>query len=192
MAFWSDVSLEPRRSFKFLLYLGESSDGGERGVPVWVVKSTGAPKINIDEAAHNFLNHEFFFPGLVKYDPITVTLVDAIDVEISDKLIAKLVQSGYNTPDSANEAKSSIITKGKASAGLGTVRIEQLGNDEDGQDKKIAFVLKGAWVKNLNFPDTLDYSTSEVANITMEIRYDYFHYEGVNGVKAPGFGTPTL
>lgn len=190
-SFWSEPQREARRNFKWLLYLGNVSADSDIGVPVWVVKNVSAPSVELQEGEHQFLNHTFYYPGIVKYPEIEVTLVDKIDVEISDRLIRRFVQSGYNVPDNANNAVQSIATKSQSLGALGTVRLEMLGDGEDGQDGKISFVLQGAWVKKIQFPQNLDYSSSDISEISLTLRYDFFKFAGVrsNGETfVPGMG----
>ena len=79
MAFWSATqNTEPRRDFKFLLRVID--------LPVWVVKTVNLPQISVGESEHKFLNHTFYFPGSVKYNEISFTVVDAIDEKISQKI----------------------------------------------------------------------------------------------------------
>ena len=62
---WQSAGIEPKRKFKFILILGD--------VPAWVVKTAGRPNINVSEGGkHNFLGHEFKFPGRVTWDNIEV------------------------------------------------------------------------------------------------------------------------
>jgi len=180
MAFWSNTAAEPRRNFKFLLTVGR--------IPTWVVKQVNLPKITVGESEHKFLNHTFYFPGTISYNTITFRVVDVIDEKISEKILADFTQSGYNTPEDAVRAVDSLMTKAASVRALGNVRIEHLGSDEDGQNGKIAFTLRNAWVKDIEFPTGLDYTSEDLSDIGVELRYDFFNFEKTGGEKLPGFG----
>lgn len=181
MAFWSATqNTEPRRDFKFLLRVID--------LPVWVVKSVNLPQISVGESEHKFLNHTFYFPGTVTYNEISFTVVDAIDEKISQKIIRNFVRSGYNTPATENAASESLITKTDSVRALGDVTIEHLGSDEDGQTGKIGFKLRNAWIKDLEFPQSLDYSSENLSSIKVQLRYDFFDFLGTDGQGIPGFG----
>jgi len=143
MAFWSDGVTEPRRNFKFLLTVGT--------LPLWIVKQVNLPAITVAEGTHKFLNHTFYFPGTVEYNEVSFTVVDSINEEVTKRILESFIGSGYNTPEQSTASADSLITKGQATHALGAVRIEQLGSGQDGQTNKIAFVLRNAWINNLEF-----------------------------------------
>lgn len=182
MAFWSAAkNTEPRRNFKFLLSLND--------LPVWVVKSVNLPTIEVGEAAHQFLNHTFYFPGTVKYNEITFTVVDAIDQDISSKMIQSFVKSGYNTPTTDVAAESSLITKEAAvNSALGAVTITHLGSEEDGGRGQLGYKLRGAWIKKIDFPQDLDYSNEDLSEITVTLRFDFFDFLENGSDPVTGFG----
>ena len=184
MAFWSSsTQSEPRRNFKFLLRVGT----GEEQIDTWVVKGVNLPTITVGEATHHFLNHRFYFPGTIEYNTISFTVVDAIDKRISQKIIENFHQSGYKTPDGQNNANTSLLTKAGSVGALGNVEIEQLGSGEDGQTNKIGFTLQNAWVKNIEFPQSLSYDNEDLSEIKVELRYDFFNFLE-DGTGLPGFG----
>lgn len=181
MAFWSATTkTEPRRNFKFLLRVID--------LPVWVVKGVNLPEINVGESEHKFLNHTFYFPGTVTFNEISFTVVDAIDNNISQRIIKNFTNSGYNTPGNEADAGESLITKTNSVRALGDVTIEHLGADEDGQEGKIAFKLRNAWVKQLQFPQGLAYDSEDLSEISVTLRYDFFDFLGDGEAAIQGFG----
>ena len=180
MAFWSATeNNEPRRNFKFLLSVA--------GIDTWVVKGVNLPTITVGESTHHFLNHRFYFPGIVEYNIISFTVVDAIDKKTSQGIISNFVNSGYNTPDSPGSATTALLTKARSVDALGAVTIEQLGSGEDGETNKIGFKLTNAWVKNIEFGQSLSYDNEDLSEIKVELRYDFFDFLD-NGDAIAGFG----
>jgi hypothetical protein len=180
MAFWSAANEnEPRRNFKFLLSVA--------GIKTWVVKGVNLPTITVGESTHHFLNHRFYFPGTIEYNTISFTVVDAIDQKTSQGIISNFVNSGYKTPDSLKSANTSLLTKAQSVQALGNVEITQLGSGEDGETNKIGFTLQGAWVKNIEFGQSLSYDNEDLSEIKVELRYDYFNFLD-NGDAIAGFG----
>jgi len=179
MAFWSDGVTEPRRNFKFLLTVGT--------LPLWIVKQVNLPAITVAEGTHKFLNHTFYFPGTVEYNEVSFTVVDSINEEVTKRILESFIGSGYNTPEQSTASADSLITKGQATHALGAVRIEQLGSGQDGQTNKIAFVLRNAWINNLEFATGLNYDSSDPSEISVKLRYDFFNFADTAGTL-PGFG----
>jgi len=182
--FWSQGATEPRRNFKFLLTIGTR----DNIIPLWVVKQVNLPKITVQEGSHKFLNHTFYFPGTIEYNIVSFTIVDAINVETSQKLLEGFVQSGYNTPTNAATAPEALLTKQDSINGLGAVRITQLGSGDDGSEGAINFILQNAWIKDLEFGQSLSYDNQDPSEIKVELRYDFFEFEGNDGNKLRGFG----
>lgn len=169
MAFWgSGTGTEPRRNFKFLVHVAN--------MPVWVVKKVNLPEIEVGVGEHKFLNHTFKFPGTVKYNDITFTVVDSINQKISQNIITKFANSGYNIPGEENAAQESLITKQNAQGALGGVTIKQLGDDEDGESAPISFQLSNAWISKLKFPGNLDYGSEDLSEIEITLKYDFFKF----------------
>jgi len=180
MAFWSGkANNEPRRNFKFLLRVED--------IKTWVVKGVNLPTITVGESTHHFLNHRFYFPGTIEYNTISFTVVDAIDENISKNIISNFVRSGYNTPESDTVATTALLTKAASVDALGAVTIEQLGSGVNGEKGKIGFKLTNAWVKNIEFGQSLSYDNEDLSEIKVELRYDFFNFLD-NGVEIAGFG----
>jgi len=159
MAFWSDPNTEPKRSFRWLLYVG--------GIPTWVIKSTKKPSYEVKESSHQYINHTFYFPGRLEWASIDVTVVDAGTPD-SSKILSDIVKNaGYHLPEDPNDV--STISKAGAVNALGRVSMVQL-NAEGGVAEE--WVLKNAWVSKVNFGD-LDYSKDEMVQIQLTIRFDY-------------------
>jgi hypothetical protein len=74
--FWSAQNSDPKRKFRFQLLVDR--------IPVWVVKTVSKPSVTVNPVVHQYLNHEFRYPGRVTWDsPINVTLVDPLDPDLA-------------------------------------------------------------------------------------------------------------
>tara|TARA_R100000008_G_C3583267_1_gene170170 strand:- start:1747 stop:2268 length:522 start_codon:yes stop_codon:yes gene_type:complete len=162
--FWSDPTVQPKRSFKFLLYMGE----GDRQVPSWVAKKVTKPSFQISETPHKFLNHTFYFPGRLEWQTIDVTLADPVSPDASKITMDIINSSGYNNPETPEQAQV-MINRADAIFALGNVRIEQI--DSDGLVIE-AWDLNNAWVKEVKYGE-LSYESDDMVNIDMVIRYDF-------------------
>ena len=73
---WASVKIEPKRQFKFVLTLGD--------IPAWVVTDCDRPNPNFAGTVnHEFLGHQFKFPGKLQWSDVSVTLVEPIDPDVS-------------------------------------------------------------------------------------------------------------
>ena len=157
--FWSEPNSDPKRKYRFVMYVG--------GIPLWTVKTTNKPTANVSTTEHQYLNHTFKYPGRVTWDPISVTLVDPLNPDVCKSLMNRLKQAGYSEPLSANVRET--MSKEKATAALGTIRIAQI--DGDGRPVE-EWQLINPWFSKMQFGD-LDYSSDDLNEISVEITYDY-------------------
>ena len=163
MPFWSDPQAEPKRAYRWLMFINN--------LPQWIVKKVSKPSFSITESTHTYINHNFYYPGKVEYEPITVTLVDPVTPDASSRMMQFLRETGYSFPDQA--ADTSTISKAAAVTSLGNVEIQQLGSNSEVIE---SITLENAWVKSVNFGD-LDYESDDLVNIDLEMRYDFFTLE---------------
>ena len=167
MAFWSDATQaagSPKRQYRFKVQIGT---GTNKKVQSFVVKKTDKPNFAISEAEHKFLNHTYYYPGRVTWNPITVTLVDMGGSEDTSKALATIVRDAGYEP--ANAQNYSTMSKKSAVKNLGQVVIQQLGSDGKSIEQ---WVLKNAWIQDLKFGD-LDYEGDGLTEVTMVLRYDW-------------------
>ena len=168
MSFWTDSTLEPKRSHRFLLFLPNSS------IPEFVIKSVDKPGFSINETSHNFYGHYFYYPGQLSWDSINVTLVDPVKPDSSNKITKMLRRAGYVIP-TAQEKFGGLQTISKADAvdALGpSISIKQYGSGE----KKIeTWKFYNPWVKSAKF-GSLAYDSDAMLDISMEIRYDFAEF----------------
>ena len=68
MAFWNTNNIHPKTKHKFILVIG--------GFQVLTVKTVKKPKASIDTKEFLLVNHYYKYPGLLKWEPITITFAD--------------------------------------------------------------------------------------------------------------------
>jgi len=159
MAFWSDRTTEPKRAYRWVLYMG--------GIPQWICKKVSKPSFTISETEHTYLNHKFWYPGRVEWNTVSVTLADPVSPDAAETMMAVIDASGYKLPSDPNQIQS--MSKKKAIDALGRVAIQQIGPE----GKEIEeWVLVNPWVKDVKFGE-LDYTSDDMVDIELEIRYDY-------------------
>ena len=178
--FWTtSAARDPKRAFRFTV---EFTDLGI----LWYAKTVTKPKITFGEAEHNFLNHRFYYPGRAEWDPVTLTLVDPVSPDAASVLLGKISETGYRLPASA-AGLTSVATGGVLSTPSKNSSVEAFGDllirqiDQDGAAVE-TWTLNNAWIKDLSFGD-LDYSSDELLELTMTVRYDWASFEGTNGVE---------
>lgn len=170
--FWNSSALEPKRQHRWLLQLG-------KGLESYAVKTTDKPSFTINESEHSFFGHKFYYPGVVTWNEITVTLVDPVDPDASGALSRALEMSGYKTPDNADISKPMLdtVSKEKSVQAIGPqIVLAQY----DGDNSEIErWTLYNPWIKDVSF-GTLDYGSDDLVELSLTIRYDFAKYQGTN------------
>jgi hypothetical protein len=163
MAFWTDAQFEdPKRAYRFLVDIGRMPNGA-----TWYAKSCKKPEITISTIEHNFLNHKFYYPGRAEWAEVTVTLVDPVSPDAAINTAALIRASGYNPPKNVNDAAT--ISKQASVAAMGSVRISQINSLGDAVE---TWTLWNPFITGVTYGD-LDYSSDEMTEITIKIRYDW-------------------
>ena len=177
MAFWSDTQVaDPKRQHRWIVDI--SAPEVSQYIS-YVCKSVAKPKITIGEAEHKFINHTFYYPGGVTYDPVTITLVDPANPHSSQALYDLLQISGYRLPDtiqetSVNNSDVSTISKRKGVGALLGCSVSQM----DGNGKEIEKItFENAWIKSVDFGGDLNYENEGLVELSLEIRFDFFKLE---------------
>ena len=167
MAFWSEQynanSKDPKRGFRFKITF-QGMNGGDI---VWFAKKVAKPSYTITESKHSYLNHNFYFPGRVEWDTISMTLVDPVSPGAVAQTNALVVASGYQIPGSPADLSS--MSKGKSTSAVGYLVIEQI--DSDGNVTEM-WTLKNPFIKSVKFGE-LDYESDDLSMIELELRYDW-------------------
>jgi len=172
--FWTDATgRDPKRAYRFQCVLPNL---GENGC-TWFITSVGKPAVTISESKHTYLNHDFYYPGRVSWNTISVTLVDPVEPDATAIMSSAIEDAGYKVPASFEQA--STISKAGATAQLGIVEINQI--DADGKAVE-SWTLHNAWIKSATFGD-LDYGSDGLTNVQIEVRYDWAQLD-VHGATA--------
>ena len=174
--FWNDTSVEPKRAFRWLFYL----QGPDTGLPTYVARVVKKPSFTVSNVQHQFVAHTFNFPGRIQWDPVEITLVDPIADDASTALTRILVASGYKIPANQQEAQYSF-SRAKAVTAMGNPTIEMIDSDSNPIER---WTLKNAWVERVDYGQ-LDYTSEEIVNITLGIRYDYAEYFSGTDAASP-------
>lgn len=180
--FWSASELEPKRQFQFLFLIpGAPGSPEESAIETYLVKSLSKPAVTIGtQTTVNYMQHTFKYPGRLTWNDIQVTLLDTIRVDdTSSRLAAMVRQAGYVIPDTERNSQFSFTKKGATNA-LNQPKIQQIDAGDPMQNipPKIVeeWTLWNAWIKSINFGNSLDYSGDQIVNVTLDITYDWAEY----------------
>tara|TARA_R100000808_G_C2069983_1_gene97911 strand:+ start:48 stop:593 length:546 start_codon:yes stop_codon:yes gene_type:complete len=176
MAFWSDsLSPEPKRSFRWTFTLGTGIAGAT--IQTYFVKTVQKPSFAVTSIPHQFVQHTFYYPGRLTWNPVDVTFVDPVDPDTSTILANIVADSGYRIPSDPQVALESM-SKREFIQNVGTPTIQQI--DAEGIPIE-TWTLHNAFVESLNFGD-LSYEADELVVLAMTLRYDY---ATLNGTSTP-------
>ena len=169
--FWNQASVEPKRGFRWLLYIS--------GMPQFIVTKVKKPSFRIGSTPHQFLNYEFKYPGRVTWEDINFTVVDPADPDSAASLFNILSTAGYVVPSEYKEATARTISKEGLVDALGSqIRIVQLGAEGDGANPLEEWVIHNPQITNVNFGQ-LDYTQEGLLNIDVTVAYDWATLEGL-------------
>jgi len=178
MPFWKDAQVaDPKRSFRWVLQLGVA---GLSDNISYICKKVTRPSMEIAEAEHKFLNHSFYYPGSVKYEKCSVTLVDPGNPHSTEQLFKLIQDSGYQLPAfitdnvGADTSMASTISKRLGTGAMNNCVIVMLDGDGNTIER---ITLKNPWVAKVDFGGDLDYESENLMELTMDIRYDWFEME---------------
>ena len=172
MAFWNDTTAQdPKRNFRFKV--GIAGLHGTDQTILWYAKKVSKPNFTVTESKHAYLNHTFYWPGRVEWQPITLTLVDPVEPAGTVHDLSALMESmGYKPPGSTDAAGMVTQSKAKAASsesGLGSCTITQM--DADGNTIE-EWTLHAPFIKKITYGE-LDYENDDLTQIEVELRYDW-------------------
>tara|TARA_R110002020_G_scaffold14313_3_gene50803 strand:- start:2453 stop:2998 length:546 start_codon:yes stop_codon:yes gene_type:complete len=168
---WANPLTEPKRKYKFILNIS--------GIPAYVVKTTDRPQVSVGEAKHEFLVHDFYFPGRVTWNEISVTLVDPIDPDVSSKLLELVKTAGYVNPGDFSPSPSDpnyqrkSLSKSSFIDQIGQVTIDTLNSDGETIE---TWKLNNTWIKSVNY-NQMSYSDEGLVELNLTVRYDWAELE---------------
>ncbi len=179
--FWTSAQqADPKRKFRFLVTIGSMPDGA-----TWYSKSVEKPKITINNESHKFLNHTFYYPGGITWNPVTVTLVDPVSPDASANLSRIIYESGYHPPVDVND--TTTISKSRAVAALQAVVISQI--DSDGVPLE-TWTLNNAFITEVGYGGSLAYGDDNLSDVTVQFRYDWASIETAYQAEPGPLGHP--
>ena len=142
---------EPKLKNRFVLSVD--------GIPAYLVKTTGRPSISFEEVELNHLNVKRFVKGKATWESVEMTLYDPV-VPSAAQAVMEWVRLSHESV-TGRDGYSDFYKK--------DVLIKVLGPVGDVVEQ---WTLKGAWIQAANFND-LDFSSSDPAEISVTLRYDY-------------------
>jgi hypothetical protein len=175
MAFWSKAP-EVNRQFRWYMTFGGQSEGvSALNELKYALKKAAKPTMKVSEVQHKYLNHFYYYPGRVEWDPITVSFAAVQNPRASQLLNLTTKDSGYVFP--GNASAMNTISKRKAikaiAGGDGSKgnKIELIQIDEDGNPIE-TWRLWNPFFTEIKF-DSLEYGSEEILNLDATIKYDY-------------------
>jgi len=164
MAFWTDNNAEPKRKFRFRVQLFSNS-------VAWYCKSISAPSFEISSIEHHFSDHVFHYPGKIKWNDVTVVLIDpGGEHDVVEKTMKLLSDAGYKIPSNGlNVDDYDTFSKSELVTNNGDVVLEAL--DESG-DVLEDWHLHNAFITSVKFGD-FDYSSEDMREIEITFKYDW-------------------
>jgi hypothetical protein len=169
MAFWTESASEPTRKYRFQIRGGDTLESLEE--VWWWAKTIDKPKFTVNNSAYQLGNHKFNYPGIVTWDPISITIVDP---DNQTEILVETLKKEYRVPteDIDGAVMDGGFRKsagGESLASLNKIFIDQLFANGEPREQ---WVLHGAFVSGINF-GSLSYSDDELVEITIDIAYDY-------------------
>jgi hypothetical protein len=142
-------------------------------VPEHYVKLAARPKLTVEDTEVNFLNQTTWIPGKAKWEPISVSWYDVASKDMGD--LWSWIATVYNF-------NSSNITMSEKAGWNGTALITMY----DGCGSALEqWTLGSVWPMSADF-GSLDYSSGDLAEIELQLRYSDVTYEGICGPSPKG------
>ncbi len=159
--------------------------------PQFIIKSVTKPSFQVGSSSHNFLQHQFHFPGRVTWQDISITLVDPVNPDATKTLYEVVKAAGYKLPnqvipESGGTGMSTVSKEGMVKALGSSIRIDQIG--PKGSNEIIeSWKVWNPQITSVNF-DGLDYGSDEALNIQIGIKYDWaeLNPEGITLAASAG------
>jgi len=190
MSFWNQASIEPKQKFRFVVKIGEEI--------LYNVKSVTKPTFTTEARSYTLLNHKFKYPGIVTWEPISITFVDGVvdaptalaSGTVFESVLNEMIQgTAYRAPNNTSgptlsaPTKASTITNsffnvikgGSSNLAIGQVVIEQ--QDANGNFRD-SWTIHGPIITSISFGD-LAYDSDDLVEYKMDIEYDFATYNSI-------------
>ena len=143
---------EPKTKNRFIMYI--------EGIPSYLVRTANRPQIQFEEIVLDHINVKRYIKGKGAWQPIDITLYDPV-VPSAAQGVMEWVRLHHESV-TGRDGYSDFYKK--------EVRFNLLGPVGD---KVEEWVLHGAFIQTANFND-LDFANgTDVADISLTLRYDY-------------------
>ena len=194
MSWWSNREVEPKRKNKFYVTMGT---GGK----LYSVSSVSKPSVTIESKEYQMINHFYKYPGIPKWENISVKFVDAKlwgngtstvggkAVESNPRSTSKtlwgmLLASGYVSPSGASSSiKSLAKVVSPEKAAMIDLSFGSAEKATDGSMFKIhqvnaagetteIWTLYNPMITKISWGD-LDYGSNDLVEYTLDVAYDW-------------------
>ena len=145
------TAFEPKQTNRFILYMD--------GVPAYLIKGVGAVSLTQTPVAINHINVQRYVKGKTIWNTITFTMYEAITPS-GAQTVMEWVRLGHESV-TGKDGYSDFYKK--------DVTFNMLGPVGDIVEE---WKLVGTYIETADF-GPMDYSSSEPAEITLTLKYDY-------------------
>ena len=180
--FWGQANAEPKRQFRFELSFTQRNGNSAGDIPVWAVKTATKPVVEVSTIPHQYIDHTFNFPGRVTWQPITVTLVDPVNPDLSFAFLDILGKAGYKYPDTDSIARASLSKKDFTDT-IGNVVLKQI--DSTGLEIE-RWELVNPIISINVLCETLSYESDDMVEVSCTITYDWAVLKRSGGPNGEG------
>jgi|TARA_R100000030_G_C3254012_1_gene123645 hypothetical protein len=175
MGFWKENDVEPKRLFRFKIQLDTADGASTTGGAMWWGKSVKIPTFTSSPVEHQYLDNTYKFPGKVKWQDITITMVDPSNPDAVSQVMNLLEQSGFKVKDNGEyDTISKIKSTDEAISSLIITVIDADGNDIE------RWTVKHPMIVDSDL-STFNYDSDELREISMTIAYDWAECEILAG-----------
>jgi len=143
---------EPKTKNRFVMYI--------EGIPSYFVKTMNRPNITFEEIELHHINTKRYVKGKASWETLEITLYDPI-VPSGAQAVMEWVRLHHESV-TGRDGYSDFYKKEIKFNLLGPVG-----------DKVEEWILKGAFIQSANFNDLDFANTTDVADISLTLRYDY-------------------
>lgn len=164
-SFWTSANVEPKRKYRFLVQITGTKEVGA----LWFAKGVNKPEISVEATEHMFLNHKFYYPGMVSWNEVSVTLVDPVSPDAARITAEMLEASGYAGPSQLKGASPQTNSKAKSTGAVGDVVITVIDSEGDELEK---WTLKNAFIIKVGYGE-LEYGDDALSEVSIDFRYDW-------------------
>jgi hypothetical protein len=170
--------LMPKLVYRFRVTLFNFGGAAATSTLTSQVVSVTKPNLTHDEITVDVYNSKIFLAGKHTWDPITLTVKDDISGNVDRNIAAQLQRQLNHAAQSAPVAGANYKFAMRIEALDGGNNVNQQGDTPIVLDQ---WDLAGCFLQNVQYGEN-NYATSDVVNITMQIRYDNADHT-VNGVS---------